>query len=134
MQELQNVKRKLVEALAEMGRDGQAMNDPAVHRVCEISKALSNIATFEAMEERSGGNSEDYSGARRGYSRGNDWEHGGNYREQTSREGGHGSSYNGGSYGGSYGREEERRELERRLEQMPREEREQIMRTLSVMR
>lgn len=132
MQELQNVKRKLIDALAELGRDGQAMNDPAVHRACEISKALSNIATFEAMEER-GGNSEDYSGARRGYSRGNDWEHGGNYREQTSRDNGRGS-YNGGSYGGSYGREEERRELERRLEQMPREDREQIMRTMSNMR
>lgn len=132
MQELQNVKRKLVDALSEMGRDGQAMNDPAVHRVYEISKALSNIATFEAMEER-GGNSEDYSGARRGYSRGNDWEHGGNYREQTSRDNGRGS-YNGGSYGGSYGREEERRELERKLEAMPREDREQLMRTMSVMR
>ena len=132
MQELQNVKRKLVDALAEMGRDGQAMNDPAVHRVCEISEALSNIATFEAKEER-GGNSEDYPGARRGFSRGNDWEHGGNYREQTSRDNGRGS-YNDGSYGGSYGREEERRELERKLEAMPREDREQLMRTMSAMR
>lgn len=133
MQELNKVKNKLVDALAELGRDGQAMNDPAVHRAYEISKTLSNIVTFEAMEERSGGNSEDYSGARHGYSRGNDWEHGGNYREQTSRDNGRGS-YNGGSYGGSYGREEERRELERKLEAMPREDREQLMRTMSNMR
>lgn len=126
-----NTKRKLIEALEEMGANGQAMNDPAVHRICEISKALSNMATFEAMEERK--RNEEYSGARQdgrsyadGMSHGNDWEHGGNYREQTSRAGR--SSYNNGnSYGG---REYEVQELQRKLEMMPRDEREQLMRNI----
>lgn len=124
-----NTKRKLIEALEEMGANGQAMNDPAVHRICEISKALSNMATFEAMEQRNEG----YSGAHYdgrsyadGVSHGNDWEHGGNFREQTSRDGGR--SYNNGS---SYAdREYDRQELQRKLEMMPREEREQIMRNV----
>lgn len=125
----ENTKRKLIEALEEMGANGQAMNDPAVHRIREISEALSNMSTFEAMEQRNreGFSGTNYSGNSYadGVSHGNDWQHGGNYREQTSRAGG--GSYNGSSYAD---REYERQELQRKLEMMPREEREQIMRNV----
>ena len=117
MQELTSIKRKLVEALAEMGTGNRAMNDPAIERACHIAKALSDIATFEVMEES--GNSGNRGGMSYGQSYGNDWQHGGNYREQTSREGGnsYGGSYDGRSYAD---RDAERRDLEMRLEQLNR--------------
>lgn len=129
MQELEGIKRKALEALAEMGKDNRALNDPAVDRAHHLSEILSNLATFEVMEESKRGG---YSGTAYvtshgvsygidGRSYGNDWQHGGNYREQTSREGGnsYGGSYDGRSYAD---REAERRDLEARLEQMRRED------------
>jgi len=129
MHELKNVKTKLIEALEEMGKDRQAMNDPAVERICRISKALKDIATFEAMEDHSGegysSRGRSYADGHNGASYGNDWEHGGNYREQTSRN-------NGNSYAD---RSQARRELERQLDRMniSREERERLMNTVENM-
>lgn len=126
MQELQGIKRKLVDALSEMGTGNRAMNDPAIERACHIAKALSDIATFEVMEEsgNSGNRGGTSYGQSYGMSYGNDWQHGGNYREQTSRDGAsQGGSYNVSYDGRSYAdRESERRELEMRLEQLKRED------------
>ena len=122
MNELKNVKTKLIEALEEMGKDRQAMNDPAVERICRISKALKDIATFEAMEEHS---DEDYSSRGHSYADGHNSASYGNYREQTSRN-------NGNSYAD---RSQARRELERQLDRMniSREERERLMNTVENM-